>query len=104
MKWYRAAAGQGDTDALNDLGWCYINGEGVEKDYDEAFRLISLAYAGNPDEPDLQHSMGYCLYYGIGTTADQEQGLHLFKTSAEGGCKEALDELDKHKKNKQSTI
>ena len=95
---YRAAAEQGDTDALNDLGWCYINGEDVEKDYDEAFRLISLAYAGNPDEPDLQHSMGYCLFYGIGTTHDPERGMRLFEASAEGGCEDAETEIRENKK------
>ena len=41
MKWYRKAAEQNDAPAQYDLGLCYANGEGVAKDYVEAYRHIN---------------------------------------------------------------
>ena len=43
VKWYRKAAEQGDPDAQFDLGVCYCSGEGVMKDYVEAYAYFNLA-------------------------------------------------------------
>ena len=42
-KLYRKAAEQGDAAAQNNLGFMYINGEGVPQDYQEALKWYSLA-------------------------------------------------------------
>lgn len=39
VRWYRAAAEQGDSRALFKLGWCYENGKGVP-----ASRSTALMY------------------------------------------------------------
>ena len=43
MKWYRKAAEQGDADAQYNLGYSYSNGEGVEKDEEEAVKWYRKA-------------------------------------------------------------
>jgi len=47
VKWYRKAAEQGYTSAQDDLGICYANGDGVEKDYVEAYAWYNLASKTN---------------------------------------------------------
>jgi Sel1 repeat len=42
-KWYHKAAEQGYPDAQYSLGVCYCSGEGVMKDYVEAYAYFNLA-------------------------------------------------------------
>ena len=49
VKWYRKAAEQNHAEAQYNLGVCYANGEGVAKDYVEAYKWWLLA-AGQGDE------------------------------------------------------
>jgi TPR repeat protein len=50
MKWYRLAAAQGDSDALNSLGVLHAWGRGVPADVAEGKRLFRLAAEmGNDD-------------------------------------------------------
>jgi len=56
--WLREAAQQGSGDALNNLGRCYYNGLGVNKDLVEAFAYFNLSktngtYSSNPDYFEL---------------------------------------------------
>ena len=44
-KWYRKAADQGYAAAQSNLGLCYVKGEGVPKDYVEAYALFNLSSA-----------------------------------------------------------
>ena len=45
MRWYRAAAEQGNTAAQFNLGVCYANGTGVVKGHAEAVRWTCKAAA-----------------------------------------------------------
>lgn len=49
VKWYRKAAEQNYAAAQYNLGVCYSNGEGVTKDYVEAYKWRLLA-VGQGDE------------------------------------------------------
>ena len=49
MRWYRKAAEQNSDRAQDALGGCYAKGEGVAKDYVEAYKWMLLA-AGQGDE------------------------------------------------------
>ena len=40
VKWYRKAAEQNVAVAQNNLGDCYYNGEGVAKDWVEAYQWL----------------------------------------------------------------
>ena len=42
MKWYRKAAEQGNAKAQYELGKCYHEGKGVEKDMAEAVKWYRL--------------------------------------------------------------
>lgn len=58
-KWYRAAAEQGDIDALSNLGVLYQNGQGAVQDKVLALALynVSVAYAGERTTKALQNRM-----------------------------------------------
>ena len=51
MEWYRRATEAGQARATTNLGWCYERGKGVEVNYDECFRLYTLA--AQQDYPPL---------------------------------------------------
>jgi len=46
VKWFRKAAKQGDAPAQFTLGFAYMAGEGVPKDYVQAYMWLKLAVAG----------------------------------------------------------
>ena len=48
LKWYRLSAGQGDPGAQFNLGVIYANGQGVARDYVQAYLWLSLAVARFP--------------------------------------------------------
>jgi hypothetical protein len=69
MHWYTLAAEQGDPEALNEMGFIYFTGSGVEQDYDKAFELFSqAAYKGYLLS---QFNLGIMLYTG-NTSAGQD--------------------------------
>ncbi len=65
---YRKAADQGLAAAQTQLGICYFEGIGVEKDYDEAVRLFNLAAKQN--DPDAFFMLSQ--YYAF---EQNEEGL-----------------------------
>jgi TPR repeat protein len=54
VSWYRKAAEQGDTLAQDALGDLYLNGQGVPRDYAEAYFWYDLAAAGELDASDAK--------------------------------------------------
>ncbi|MCH7937956.1 MAG: sel1 repeat family protein [Proteobacteria bacterium] len=48
VHWWRRAAEQGFTEALNNLGMSYGNGDGVEQDYVQAHKWFDLAASRHP--------------------------------------------------------
>ena len=43
VKWFRRGAENGDAEAQLDLALCYVNGDGVEKNDDEAKKWLLMA-------------------------------------------------------------
>ena len=49
-RWWKLAAEQGNMSAQYDLGICYYNGHGVERDFEKAMELWRKSAAqGNAD-------------------------------------------------------
>ena len=55
---YKARAEQGDAEAQFNLGFCYDDGRGVEKDYGEAVKWYRKAAEQN--FAPAQFNLGYC--------------------------------------------
>ena len=72
--WYEKAVNNGNIIAIHNLGNYYINGMGVEKDYNKAFVLFKQS-----DEkglPDGITMLGYCYNNGIGISMDEQKHLN----------------------------
>ena len=83
VKWYRAAAKQGDASAQYSLGYCCQYGIGVEQDEEEAIEWYWLsAKQGNAD---AQNNLGYCYQHGIGVKQDYGLAVKLVRASAKQG-------------------
>ena len=65
------------------LGMMYYKGQGVAKDYKEAFTWFKKA--AEQGYAPAQNNLGYCYEKGIGTSKDENQAFYWFKKAAEQG-------------------
>lgn len=80
---YTQAAELGHSDAQNNLGIMYLEGEVVEVDYEQANEWFKKsASQGNTYG---QYNFAYSYYYGRGVNIDYEEAFNLFKASATKG-------------------
>lgn len=74
------AGGYEDTYAMNNIGYIYANGFGVDQDYEEAFKwYLQSAEKGNPE---AAWQVGNAYYYGQGIEKDQIQAKKWFDRSS----------------------
>ncbi len=91
------AAKQGHPEAQYEIGYCYENGEGSEKDYDKAAKwyrkVAEHGYA------EAQYALGSCYCYGLGVEKDNIAAAQWLRKAAEQGHFEAKLALKEHYKN-----
>ncbi len=68
LKEFRALAEQGNAPAQNNLGLMYAKGQGVPKDYVQAYMWLSLAAAQG--DAQAQHNLGLMYAEGQGVPQD----------------------------------
>jgi len=88
---YMALAKKGDADAQAELGLCYYEGKGVDKNYDEAVKWYRLAV--EPGNEKAQNRLGNCYYYGNGVEQDYVEAVKWFRMAAEQEYAEAQNNL-----------
>ncbi|BDP33383.1 tetratricopeptide repeat protein [Vibrio parahaemolyticus] len=71
----------GNADAMVNLGWQLIHGQGIEKDEKRAFELISAA--ADMNYPNAIYNLGWMYENGIGTKQDYEMAIKLYQKSAD---------------------
>ncbi|KAH3731365.1 sel1 repeat family protein [Pelomyxa schiedti] len=82
------AADDGNANAMNNLGVCYQNGQGVGKDINQAVSLYKKAAdAGNAT---AMFNLGVCYENGRGVDKDINQAVSLFKKAADAGDATAM--------------
>ncbi|PKC00466.1 hypothetical protein RhiirA5_428141 [Rhizophagus irregularis] len=65
-------ANNGNVDAMYELGLCHNDGEGVEKDYNKAFKLFKQSTGrGFPGGMMMLLMLGYCYDEGFTTNSRQ---------------------------------
>lgn len=80
IKWYTKAAEKGYTVAQSELGFIYLNGEGVPVNKAEAVKWLKLA--GEKGETMAQYTLG-CLYKkGDGVYKSESEANKWFKLAA----------------------
>jgi hypothetical protein len=91
---FKISAEAGEAEAEYDLGYCYLTGQGVDRDEAEAFKWFQKsADQGNPQG---QFGVGYCYENGWGVNADVESAKAKYQLASKqgfAGAKAALDRL-----------
>ena len=79
----KAAVKEGDSDAMLHLAEAYIEGYGVDINYRNAYKLLSVvATEGNAV---AQYKLGLLYISGNGVSEDISRAVHLFTTAAKSG-------------------
>jgi len=79
----RRKALQGDVDAINDLGWLWLNGHMLEPDYACARKLFKLAIAEGSSEALFNLAEQY--YYGKGIAVDLHLAADYYRLAYDAG-------------------
>lgn len=83
VRWYTLAADRGFADGQNNLGVCYVNGSGVELNYEEAAKWYRLA--AEQGNAHGQANLGWCYEHGCGVEQSDEEAVRLYRLAAEQG-------------------
>ena len=70
-----------DPVALNNLGYMYMYGNGVDKDYKTAIQLFTAA--AEKELPEAEFNLGMAYYKGNGVRRNYEKAFEYFKEAAE---------------------
>lgn len=81
--WYALAAEQGLSEAQNNLGVMYKDGQGVEQDYMEAARWFRLA--AEQGNTLAQLNLGWLYHAGKGVREDADSARFWYTLAAEKG-------------------
>ncbi len=80
---YQVAAAWGEAKAQNNLGSCYVHGEGVEQDLVQAVAWYRKAV--DQGEARAQFNLGVCYANGKGVERDLVQAVGLYRAAADHG-------------------
>ena len=73
----------GTCAAYNNLGCCYEDGLGVDKDLKKAYELYSLAVCKDSTDTYSLGNLGSCYYYGNGCEKNFETAVHYLTKASE---------------------
>ncbi len=80
-EYYEKEQNNADPIALNNLGYMYIDGLGVDKDYDTAVQFFEKAAAQKL--PEAQFNLGMAYYQGRGVRRNYEEAFKYFNQAAQ---------------------
>lgn len=83
VRWYRMAAEQGMSEAQNNLGVMYKDGQGVKQDFQEAAHWFLLA--AQQDNTLAQLNIGWLYHAGKGVRQDADSARYWYSQAAEKG-------------------
>jgi len=84
---YAFLAEQGHLPSQNSLGYCYDNGDGVEKDPEKA--VYWYTKAAEQGDAKAQFYLGVCYYNGEGVEKDLKKAAYWYTQAAEQGDEDA---------------
>ena len=82
-EWFTKAAEKGSPSAQFNLGVCYRNGKGVEKNYTEAMKWYKKAAAQG--HANAKAHIGYLYVNGLGVDKNFDEAWKWYKQAAESG-------------------
>src|SRR5947208_2796633 len=91
FEWYLKFAKNNDPKELCNLGFCYENGIGTDKDENKAFELYLESANGN--NIIGQRNLGHCYQYGIGISKDKKKAFACYLNSFKGNTNDKNDSM-----------
>jgi TPR repeat protein len=88
---YAGAAALGYPEAMYNLAYLYLNGEGVDRDVPTG--LDWMRRAAESGKPHMQYNLAVLLNEGILAEPDREQAVHWYRRAADQGYPQALHNL-----------
>jgi len=85
VEWYSRSAAQGQTEAIGNLGFCKLCGDGVPRDTAEGARLISEAIKKGDVSGRNLYQLATCYESGEGVASDRPRAVELYRESASKG-------------------
>lgn len=92
LKWWRAAAEQGDTPAQFNIGVAYDNGQGVPRNQNEAAKWYRLA--ADKGHAQAQVNLGVLYDQGNGVPQNFVYAYMWFNLAASNGARMAIKNCD----------
>lgn len=90
-KYYKLAADANFSPAQYELARLYMLGDGVQANFEEAFRLLYLAATNNlMPWPGAYTNLGFLYYEGLGVKRNLEESVRWYRKGAEAGNPEAM--------------
>lgn len=93
------AAEKGYAEGQFNLGLCYDNGTGVEKDPQQA--VYWYQKAAEQGDASAQFNLGLCYENGKGVEQDQKQALSWYQKAADQGDEDAKAKVKQLTKKKR---
>ena len=90
MELFQLAADQGSTLAINDIGWVYYKGDGVEQDYNLAVKYFKEA--AEQENMYALFNLGMCYQDGTGVEKDIEIAAELYQRAIDHGYEPTEEE------------
>ena len=91
LKQLQEAADSGNEWAMNYIGLCYFNGNGVKKNFKEAVKWYQKAAdAGNPNS---MNDLGNCYYNGNGVKKNFKEAVKWYQKAADAGNPTGMSNL-----------
>jgi TPR repeat protein len=91
------------SDAMADLGTCYHEGWGTNKNYEEAVKYYRRSLKSNPENTVAKLGLGFCILNGHGVRQNTADGLKHIKSVAEKGIIPACSLLYRSFKDEDSS-
>ena len=88
-----------DVQAQVNLGVCYSNGTGVEKDEQKAVELYQKA--AEQGDANAQYNLGWCYESGTAVEKDEQKAVEWYKKAAEQGYASQISQLQSRLANLQ---
>lgn len=85
---YKKASKENDAMAINNLGCCYMNGEGTEVNYNKAVKCFEISASLNDELAKI--NLANCMSLGLGINKDLTKAYELYNEVAELGNPIAL--------------
>ena len=86
---YEWSAKKGSPRGKRNIGFCYLEGKGVEIDFKSAANWLKQAVKADHSDDAARYALGYCRFKGLGLKRDRRAAAVDFSLAAKWGNEQA---------------